>query len=571
MRINSNEIVPTQSNTTTTTTSYDCLNTTMMIKSTSNNEINAIEESLKQAPLHQNSETRLFFTIIGSFVVLLTPMIGLLVITINGVIHHDYQRALASITSLWLILYPMYFSSRWKLGLIPTIISTVRYLLLPVLLGFALVPTNTRPEIRGVIWAVNFILWAILYEFRRRSRAEPAVDNHLRIMVIADALPPKVDGVATFAEHSIALLQEFGHEVFVVTSARGLAGQQEKMWGAKVFRLPGMSTPISQDHSVTLPLPSVMLEMMKFKPHVIHLFEVSPLNLASFFFCHLIDIPCTFSHHTRLDLYVSLVMGSTPVVISLLVLSTLERFFYPLGDAHLTVSKALFDRVNRRGAHDVKLWHSGVSKQFDKNKRSEKKRLEMTKQAPSNVPLVIYVGRLAPEKNTEELAEIFQLTSDAMGGQDKIRFAIVGDGIARKEVEAQMSKLHNVHFCGVLRGTPLQEAFASADVFFSPSTTEGFPLVFLEALSSGLAVVGPRAGGIPDMFNDGVEGYLFPAHDKKSASEAIVNAIKSGGQPMRDRAYVHGKQFTWERVVRDLEATLFEVIEKQRKGREIWI
>ena len=62
---------------------------------------------------------------------------------------------------------------------------------------------------------------------------------------------------------------------------------------------------------------------------------------------------------------------------------------------------------------------------------------------------------------------------------------------------------------GFLRGEELAAAYACADVFVMPSRTETLGLVVLEAMSSGVPVVGARAGGIPEMIEDGVSGFLF--------------------------------------------------------------
>jgi glycosyltransferase involved in cell wall biosynthesis len=72
---------------------------------------------------------------------------------------------------------------------------------------------------------------------------------------------------------------------------------------------------------------------------------------------------------------------------------------------------------------------------------------------------------------------------------------------------------------GFLRGEELAAAYASSDVFVMPSRTETLGLVVLEAMSSGLPVVGARAGGVPEMIEDGVSGRLFDTENE--AVEAI--------------------------------------------------
>ena len=72
----------------------------------------------------------------------------------------------------------------------------------------------------------------------------------------------------------------------------------------------------------------------------------------------------------------------------------------------------------------------------------------------------------------------------------------------------------NVHFTGMLQGEPLSQAYASGDVFITPSETETLGFVVLEAMASGVPVVCARAGGIPDIVNqDGVTGLLYTPGD----------------------------------------------------------
>jgi glycosyltransferase involved in cell wall biosynthesis len=100
-----------------------------------------------------------------------------------------------------------------------------------------------------------------------------------------------------------------------------------------------------------------------------------------------------------------------------------------------------------------------------------------------------------------------------------------------------------VHMAGFLHGDELAAAFASGDVFVMPSRTETLGLVVLEAMSSGLPVVGARAGGIPEMIVDGETGSLF--NTETQAIEAIRALLacpekrRAAGLAARARAAEH--------------------------------
>ena len=528
------------------------------------------------AMMEGGTETRLFFTVITLLVVFLTPALLLIRKVLASFLfsknllevenlaqlleNEHFMQGMSSILTLILLFTPLYGTWRYQYGLLNALFLTIRMICLPSLMIFCIMPQLDSTIQIGLA----VVLSVTLFVFRFACEGPPPTkDGKFRILIIGDAVPPKVDGVATFAENSIQYLHSVkGHEIHLVTSIAG----PEKLFGCNVTRLPGMTTPISPGHSITLPLPSVLLVFLKFKPHCVHLFEVSPLNLATFVYCQLVDVPVTFSHHTRLDLYINIVTPQFPIWLNALILFALERLFYPLGDGHLCVSRVLYEKVKKRGTRNVRFWDSGVSAEFARSKFSAETRLALSG-GDVELPLVCHVGRLGPEKNSEEIPEILAETWKIMKG--KVRFAIVGDGILKQQVAQELVEKFKIKHCafpGFLRGNDLQTAYASCDVFFSPSTTEGFPLVFLEAMASGLAVVGPIAGGVPDGFTEGVQGCLYDPHDAKSAARAIKKAI-DGGHEMREKAYQRGKEFSWPHSVQQLEDLLrFVVRAKEQSG-----
>jgi hypothetical protein len=341
-----------------------------------------------QAMVEGGTETRLFITVVCVFAMFLSPAILLVTTAALGLRAGDYARAAGSLLALALLLYPIYASNRYSPDLASRAAVHLRGLLAPVLIGLVLQPSDAPRDTQAVLVSAMAGLMFALHLLRKACAGEGPADGKMRVLLIGDSFPPKVDGVATFAENSVILLQQFGHTVHVVTSIAG----PERLWGAAVTRLPGMTTPISPGHSISLPLPTVFFTFMKFKPHAIHLLEVSPLNLAAFVYAQVANIPVTFSSHTRLDLYVNLVSPGAGVFVNSLILFSLERTLYPLVDTHLTVCNVLHSKVLARGVKDVRLWSSGASKEFDRSQLSRERRLFLSGGRPE-LPLVLHVGR----------------------------------------------------------------------------------------------------------------------------------------------------------------------------------
>ena len=129
-------------------------------------------------------------------------------------------------------------------------------------------------------------------------------------------------------------------------------------------------------------------------------------------------------------------------------------------------------------------------------------------------PLLLYVGRLSAEKEIERLRPMLEAHPEA-------RLALVGDGPHRQALEQHFAGLP-VTMPGFLHGDELAAAYASSDVFVMPSRSETLGLVVLEAMSSGVPVVAARAGGIPEMIEEGVSGYLF---DETAEAVGAIDAL----------------------------------------------
>ena len=101
-----------------------------------------------------------------------------------------------------------------------------------------------------------------------------------------------------------------------------------------------------------------------------------------------------------------------------------------------------------------------------------------------------------------------------------VHFVLLGDGKERPLLEQQAQELNNVHFMG--KQTNMGDWFAAANVLVHPSYSEGLGSVILEALASGLPVIGTRAGGIPDIIEHEVSGLLIAPGDGNALAKAII-------------------------------------------------
>jgi glycosyltransferase involved in cell wall biosynthesis len=139
--------------------------------------------------------------------------------------------------------------------------------------------------------------------------------------------------------------------------------------------------------------------------------------------------------------------------------------------------------------------------------------------ARNGEPVLLYVGRISKEKDLDVLAAAYRRLR---GRHPSTRLVLVGDGPYLKELR---ETLPEAIFTGYLSGGDLAKAFASADIFVFPSTTDTFGNVVLEAMASGLPAVVSDTGGPRELVKNGVTGYItrsLDVEDFTTATERLV-------------------------------------------------
>ena len=368
----------------------------------------------------------------------------------------------------------------------------------------------------------------------------------MRIALFTETFLPKVDGIVTRLCQTVTHLQQLGHQVLVVAPEGGITTYN----GAEVYGVSGMPLPMYPELKLALPRPAIGSALEKFKPDLIHIVNPAVLGMAGLFYAKLWKIPLVASYHTHLPHYLkyygfSLFEG---------LMWELIKLTHNQAQLNLCTSNAMVDELGEHGVERLALWQRGVDiEQFNPSLKSSEMRSRLTQGNPES-PLLLYVGRLSPEKEIEAIKPVLESIPDA-------RLALVGDGPHRDALEKYFADTPTF-FAGYMSGDTLASAFASADAFMFPSKTETLGLVLLEAMAAGCPVVAAGTGGITDIVDDGINGYLFDPNQENGAIAAtqrlLSNAIER--ERVRTEARVEAERWGWKAATQQLETYYQEIV-----------
>lgn len=371
----------------------------------------------------------------------------------------------------------------------------------------------------------------------------------MRIALFTETFLPKVDGIVTRLCHTINHLQRLGNQVLVFSPEGGL----KEYKGAQVYGVSGFPLPLYPELKLALPRPAIGDALVEFKPDLIHIVNPAVLGLAGLFYSKLLKLPLVASYHTHLPQYLSY-YG----------LGMLEGLLWELlkaghNQAHLNLctSTAMVSELTAHGIERVTLWQRGVDTETFQPHLASKAMRSRLSQGHPNSPLLLYVGRLSVEKEIDRIKPVLQTIPEA-------RLALVGDGPYRQELERHFAGTHTC-FAGYMTGQELASAFASADAFIFPSRTETLGLVLLEAMAAGCPVVAARSGGIPDIVQDGVNGYLFSPTDEQGAVTATQRLLRNQAEreTLRHNARREAERWGWAAATQQLQNYYQAIISPQ--------
>lgn len=333
-------------------------------------------------------------------------------------------------------------------------------------------------------------------------------------------------------------LQDRGDEVLVIAPSTQDTDVPAEVHGAKIHRLP--SVPLAGYTNVRVALGGVARVkriLAGYAPDVVHLASPFVLGWRAAQAAHQLGIASVAIYQTEVPGYAA--RYGVPF---------LENWAWNrVEQIHLLATRTLVpstfarDQFLGRGIPRVRMWRRGVdTRRFSPEKRDDAWRASV---APDGERIIGYVGRLAVEKQVEDLAVLADIPGT--------RLVIVGDGPQREALEAALPR---AVFTGFLGGEDLARTVASFDLFVHPGEFETFCQTIQEAMASGVPVVATGRGGPLDLVENSRTGWLYKPGDLAEMRSRVADLT---GDDAKRRAFaaaahasVQGR--TWEALGREL-------------------
>jgi glycosyltransferase involved in cell wall biosynthesis len=329
----------------------------------------------------------------------------------------------------------------------------------------------------------------------------------MRLALVTETFPPEINGVAHTLARWVEAFESRGHTVRVIRPRQPFEG-----WTAE--RTLGLPLPFYPDLRFGLASRAALVRLLRhFDADLVHIATEGPLGWAALMAGRELGLPVATSFHTNFDHYLSHYrLGFLrPFVWRYL------RWFHNQAAVTLVPSEGTRRRLLQARFRRVEIWSRGVDcRAFHPWKRDILLRQALGLR-PDDV-LLLYVGRLAPEKNLTVLLGAVKALRERFGtGDRQLRLALVGGGPLARWLAEQ--NLPAVLLPGLQRGESLARWYASADLFVFPSRSETFGNVVMEAMASGLPVVAFDSPGVNEQVVHGKTGLIV------SATPELVEAI----------------------------------------------
>jgi len=364
----------------------------------------------------------------------------------------------------------------------------------------------------------------------------------MNILLISDVYFPRVNGVSTSVRTFTEQLQKLGHYVHLIAPDYGVETEDEawitRVPARKIFFDP--EDKLKKYGEVLRLLP--VLQDKKFD--LVHIHTPFVAHYAGLKLAKLLEIPVVETYHTFFEDYLHHYLPWIPKFAARGLARHISKKQCNQVDAVVAPSQPMLDVLRNYGVDvQAEVIATGLqaSSFSDANGEAFREKFGI----PLQRPMLLYVGRVAHEKNIGFLLEVVKFLSEQI---PEILLVITGEGPADASLRASVKSLgieKNVQFIGYLdRNTELNACYKAADIFVFASKSETQGLVLLEAMAQGTPVVAIAELGTSSILIEG-QGAMIAAENESEFAQKVHHLLTNHMQRKElgecARAYAHSK------------------------------
>lgn len=399
----------------------------------------------------------------------------------------------------------------------------------------------------------------------------------LKIALFTDNFFPEVNGVVSAINSSTKGLLKLGHEVLIFAPKSPLLNSKQQMQysdlNVKIVYLPSVPAMLYPGLRFSFPFfPMTIIKILKFKPDIIHFHTPLTVGMEAILVAKSIEKPLIGTFHTFFMEEEYLKKMKFSKIHAEKVFNKLgweySNFFYNQTDVIISPSKYTAENLLSNGCIKkvVTIANSiEISDNVSLLSVGEREKLKKSFGIPDENKVIIWLGRLSPEKNLDIALKAFGILRKKI---EKVSFLLIGDGPEKNNLKRiirneKLSK--DVIFAGVIDHHLLlkKHILQIGDLFFSASTSENQPISALEAMSEGLPLVVTNKRGMPELIEG--NGYICKSDDIQEMADKIYILLTDKDQrdKMAKMSSKMSKKYSSEIISKKLEQLYLDQLEKR--------
>ncbi|AUB59682.1 hypothetical protein BK009_02720 [Methanobacterium subterraneum] len=388
----------------------------------------------------------------------------------------------------------------------------------------------------------------------------------MKICLISNLYPPNVLGGAEVSVKKVSEeLVKKGHEVIVITTPFS-ENDVETINGVKIYQVKPLNIYHIYDH----PNQSMLIKplwhiidlwnpyderniknILKTEtPDIVHIHNFKGVSLSSFSPAKSLGIPLVFTAHdySLICMRANLLNSSgeicqTPSALCKIYNQVQKHLAKNKVDLLISPSQFVINKLKSNGLFkDVKSKKIPLGIELDNKEKFEKK---------YSTTNILYVGNLGEHKGVHVLLNAFKKINNM-----NIRLDIVGKGLCSEKLKLMSQNDNRIKFHDFLEGKELLKMYVHSNLTVVPSIWyDNSPMVIYESFSYGTPVIGSKIGGIPELIEDGFNGYLFEAGNVNELQQLLETLIDSPEtlEKLEQGTYESVQKYTMEKHIEQLE------------------